>query len=502
MLLTKSYKKGIFITMSLTTMVLAFFLWNDYQSLKNYLGYTVDKGRSAIFAEEYINQKIALNLIKSFSISEYKNKTADSNVLIICREMERINDIYGLNLTSHKYPVLAGTLQTKNSSCVDWARDVRYLEKFNSQEEAISQEYSFSNYHWKVQDSIRYYIDFENQYIYINKLVDSSRYVFNNWLRYNGEFIDVDNNARSIKIDDEALASLHDGQSITSHIYDDGYTDKKIISMITPLFFGGKLKGIIVTDVSINELAKAFYTFDRPFLWKYLTLSIVDRSSSEEINFNKPDKQLFSILNYNKDITQYYAVHLKLDIQYFIINNIFLFILYVFITYALCKYFNYQISKNEVLSLENITDSMTGLYNRKILTPTLDARLKSLTENLIPVTIIALDCDKLKTINDTLGHHMGDKAITLLGEAIQTSIRKSDYGIRLGGDEFSIILIDCDIERAFITIDLIKQKLKIVDVDAIVNFSYGCYQMKSGDTLNDAQIMADELLYKHKKTKR
>lgn len=96
---------------------------------------------------------------------------------------------------------------------------------------------------------------------------------------------------------------------------------------------------------------------------------------------------------------------------------------------------------------------------------------------------------------------MGDKAITLLGDAIQTSIRKSDYGIRLGGDEFCIILIDCDVERAFITIDLIKQKLKVVDTDAIVNFSYGCYQMKSGDTLSGAQIIADELLYKHKKTK-
>jgi len=256
-----------------------------------------------------------------------------------------------------------------------------------------------------------------------------------------------------------------------------------------------------LTDVSINELAKAFYTFDRPFLWKYLTLSVIDRNSAEEINFNQPDKQLFSILNYDKDITRYYTVHLKLDVQYFILNNLFLFVLYVLITYSICKYLKYQISKNEVLSLENITDSMTGLYNRKILTQTLDARLKSLTEKNTSVTIIALDCDKLKTINDTLGHHMGDKAITLLGDAIQTSIRKSDYGIRLGGDEFCIILIDCNVERAFITIDLIKQKLKVIDTDAIVNFSYGCYQMKSGDTLSDAQIKADELLYKHKKTK-
>ena len=125
MLLTKSYKKGVFITMSLTTMVLAFFLWNDYQGLRNYLGYTVDKGRSAIFAEEYINQRIALNLIKSFSISEYKNKKSDSSVLNICNRMENANDIYGLNLTGNKYPKLAGTLQTKNSSCEDWAREYK-----------------------------------------------------------------------------------------------------------------------------------------------------------------------------------------------------------------------------------------------------------------------------------------------------------------------------------------------------------------------------------------
>ena len=70
-----------------------------------------------------------------------------------------------------------------------------------------------------------------------------------------------------------------------------------------------------------------------------------------------------------------------------------------------------------------------------------------------------------------------------------------------GGDEFSIILIHCDIERGFVTIYLIKQKLKVSDPYAIVNFSYGWYKMKAGDTLSKAQIIADEILYKHKKTK-
>lgn len=60
------------------------------------------------------------------------------------------------------------------------------------------------------------------------------------------------------------------------------------------------------------------------------------------------------------------------------------------ITYSICKYLKYQISKNEVLSLENITDSMTGLYNRKILTQTLDARLKSLTEKILQSLLLLL----------------------------------------------------------------------------------------------------------------
>ncbi len=85
---------------------------------------------------------------------------------------------------------------------------------------------------------------------------------------------------------------------------------------------------------------------------------------------------------------------------------------------------------------------MTGLYNRKILTPELEQRLQKLVQSGSSVMFIAIDMDKLKQINDTLGHQEGDLAITLLAQAIKQSIRKSDYAIRLGGDEFCIILVD------------------------------------------------------------
>ena len=94
------------------------------------------------------------------------------------------------------------------------------------------------------------------------------------------------------------------------------------------------------------------------------------------------------------------------------------------------------------VSRENISDAMTGLYNRKILTPELEQRLQKLVQSGSSVMFIAIDMDKLKQINDTLGHQEGDLAITLLAQAIKQSIRKSDYAIRLGGDEFCIILVD------------------------------------------------------------
>ncbi len=68
--------------------------------------------------------------------------------------------------------------------------------------------------------------------------------------------------------------------------------------------------------------------------------------------------------------------------------------------------------------------------------------MQKLVQSGSSVMFIAIDMDKLKLINDTLGHQEGDLAITLLAQAIKQSIRKSDYAIRLGGDEFCIILVD------------------------------------------------------------
>ena len=144
---------------------------------------------------------------------------------------------------------------------------------------------------------------------------------------------------------------------------------------------------------------------------------------------------------------------------------------------------------------------MTGLYNRKVINSELEHKLQSLVGRNIPVTVIAIDSDGLKRINDTLGHHMGDKSIQTLGQALGNAIRKSDYGIRLGGDEFCLILIDNSLSRSRDVIDRVQEQLLTIDTEKLVAFSWGAYQLQSGDTLDVAMHKADELLYQHKRSK-
>lgn len=154
-----------------------------------------------------------------------------------------------------------------------------------------------------------------------------------------------------------------------------------------------------------------------------------------------------------------------------------------------------------MLSRDNVTDAMTGLYNRKVITPELEHKIRSLVDRGILVTVIAIDSDGLKRINDSLGHHMGDKVIQMLGMALGNAIRKSDYGIRLGGDEFCLVLIDYSLNKFHDVITRAQEQLLAIDPDKLVAFSWGAYQLLPGDTLEVAMLKADELLYQHKRSK-
>lgn len=86
------------------------------------------------------------------------------------------------------------------------------------------------------------------------------------------------------------------------------------------------------------------------------------------------------------------------------------------------------------------TDYLTGLFNKRHLLFSLEQELERSLRNQQPTTLLLLDVDHFKQVNDTHGHVAGDKVLECLAKTIQRSIRKIDIPCRYGGEEFAIIL--------------------------------------------------------------
>lgn len=90
------------------------------------------------------------------------------------------------------------------------------------------------------------------------------------------------------------------------------------------------------------------------------------------------------------------------------------------------------------------TDFMTGLGNRRQFDQDLEREMAFTTRHRTPLALLLFDIDNLKIINDALGHATGDQAITWTAEGLRRSLRCSDRGFRIGGDEFAVILRGLD----------------------------------------------------------
>ena len=99
---------------------------------------------------------------------------------------------------------------------------------------------------------------------------------------------------------------------------------------------------------------------------------------------------------------------------------------------------NKRISKKNQEDL--FRDELTGLKNRRFMNEHLSKLMETAVDKGTPIALLFMDVDRFKSINDNLGHNIGDQAIVHVANWIQESIRKNDHAIRLGGDEFVAIL--------------------------------------------------------------
>ncbi|AXH13986.1 diguanylate cyclase [Malaciobacter mytili LMG 24559] len=97
-----------------------------------------------------------------------------------------------------------------------------------------------------------------------------------------------------------------------------------------------------------------------------------------------------------------------------------------------------------ILELNARTDPLTGLYNRKYLDDSIDKITAQATRANITFGVLMLDIDHFKMVNDTYGHDVGDNAIKIVAETLLENTRESDIVVRFGGEEFIVLLYNCD----------------------------------------------------------
>jgi diguanylate cyclase (GGDEF)-like protein len=158
-----------------------------------------------------------------------------------------------------------------------------------------------------------------------------------------------------------------------------------------------------------------------------------------------------------------------------------------------------QTLTDEVYKLAAL-DQLTGLYNRRSGEQRLAEEISRAVRHERPLTILLADLDGLKQINDRLGHAAGDLVLKSFSERLRKAIRGSDLAVRLGGDEFLVLLPECradEVRHVLNRLDGLEVEYDGAKIP--VRFSRGWTDYKPGETAEELLRRGDEALYENKR---
>jgi diguanylate cyclase (GGDEF)-like protein len=145
------------------------------------------------------------------------------------------------------------------------------------------------------------------------------------------------------------------------------------------------------------------------------------------------------------------------------------------------------------------SDPLTGLANYRRLIESLDFEIKRYARSKVPFSIILLDLDHLKKINDTYGHLVGSRALCRLADILRIHSREIDVAARYGGDEFVLILPETGVDSALHVAARISNRLRSDSEDPALSVSTGvAVYPADGQTLDELLVAADRALYRDK----
>lgn len=171
---------------------------------------------------------------------------------------------------------------------------------------------------------------------------------------------------------------------------------------------------------------------------------------------------------------------------------------------ALRNHYNKRIqyiNGKELLRIST-TDHLSGAYNRVKLDESLNKLVEESQRLQKPFSVIFIDFDNFKDINDTYGHLVGDSVIVEFAKIIKANIREGDIFTRWGGEEFILLLPDAAKDRAIELGERLRDKIEnhdFKDVNRVVTCSFGVVELKKEENLKSLLQRADQMLYFAKK---
>ncbi|HEV2800151.1 MAG TPA: sensor domain-containing diguanylate cyclase [Pyrinomonadaceae bacterium] len=148
-----------------------------------------------------------------------------------------------------------------------------------------------------------------------------------------------------------------------------------------------------------------------------------------------------------------------------------------------------------------LTDGLTGCVNRRSFEMQLERDLRLATRMRQPVSLIMLDIDHFKRVNDTYGHDAGDAALRFLADVLRDELRGVDTAARYGGEEFAVILPQAGLEGALIVAERLRSRLETTEVPGIghITGSFGLATFPLHANTRDGLVgAADRALYEAK----
>ncbi|MGB5685070.1 MAG: GGDEF domain-containing protein [Candidatus Electrothrix sp.] len=160
-------------------------------------------------------------------------------------------------------------------------------------------------------------------------------------------------------------------------------------------------------------------------------------------------------------------------------------------------------TKDKIRQLSR-TDQLTGLWNMKMLLIFMQREYQRILAKTGKFSVLMIDADSLKAVNDFYGHHAGTKLIVSISEIMRSELREEDMLARFGGDEFIAFLPDTTCQKAWVIAEKVRIKIAQAPLDyegnalsVTVSCGIACYP-EHGQDLTEVMKKADKALYKSK----